>query len=295
MLNANSKNRFAQPPKMTSEIRARNQAVWRFILLPIVFLTVALFGGLRVGIEKQNFIFIAPPLVCLILSALLMLLFVRGRLIVLPEWISGDFPLLTNASHVLTLVSLFFASAQALNSVLPERGLLLWLFSFFFLWTLWNNLFSDFDAKRLLRSLAVLFGTAFLLKHLILAAFAAPEDSFWRKLTALILEGVSLGSLDIPNFAPLTGYISFFALALYVIGLVGLLPKFEEKAIELKAENGKLIAENENVRALREKIKQLEPHELEVLREELFRKQLNAENKNRKTEDIIVEAESPED
>ena len=165
---------------MNADVRARNQAVWRFLVLPFLFLTVALLGGLRVGAEKQNFIFIAPQLVCLILATMLMLLFLRGRLIIFQDWISHDFPLLTNASNVFTLVALFAASAQALNSVLPERGLLLWLFAFFFLWTLWNNLFSEFDAKRLLRSLAVLFGTAFLLKHLFLALFAAPEESFWR-------------------------------------------------------------------------------------------------------------------
>jgi hypothetical protein len=203
-------------------VRERNLAVWRFLLLPLIFLTVALLGGLRVGAERQNFIFIPPPLVCLILASLLMLLFLRGRLVFFGDWISHDFPLLTNAANSITLMTLFFASAQALNSVLPESGFLFWLFSFFFLWTLWNNLFSEFDAKRLLRSLAVLFGTAFLLKHLILAAFAAPEESGWYKLINYIFEGIPRTVLGIPNFAPATGYISFFALALYVLGLVSL-------------------------------------------------------------------------
>ncbi|MDQ4123859.1 MAG: hypothetical protein M3209_20665, partial [Acidobacteriota bacterium] len=203
-------------------VRERNLAVWRFLLLPLVFLTVALLGGLRVGAERQNFIFIPPPLVCLILASLLMLLFLRGRLIFFGNWISHDFPLLTNAANGITLLTLFFASAQALNSALPESGFLFWLFSFFFLWTLWNNLFSEFDAKRLLRSLAVLFGTAFLLKHLILAAFAAPEESGWYKLINYIFEGIPRAVLGIPNFAPATGYISFFALALYVLGLLSL-------------------------------------------------------------------------
>jgi hypothetical protein len=243
---------------MSDTDREKNLVVWRFILLPIIFLTVALLGGLRVGMQKQNFIFIAPPLICLILAALLMMLLVRGRLIILSEWISSELPLLILVSHVLTLVTLFAASAQALNSVLPESGLLQWLFSFFFLWTLWNNLFSEFDAKRLLRSLAVLFGTAFLLKHLILAAFAAPETSFWRRLTGLILEGVSLGALNLPNFAPLTGYISFFTLCLYVIGLFGLLPRMEN--IRTKGSLARIVDE----------IAELTPHEQETLREQIF-------------------------
>ena len=263
---------------MNAQIRERNRAVWKYILLPLTFLTVALLGGLRVGMEsaaaggRQNFIFIAPPLVCLILAAMLMLLFTRGRLIVLPDWLSNDFPFFTNISNALTLLAVFAASAQALNSVLPERGLLLWLFAFFFLWTLWNNLFSEFDARRLLRSLAVLFGTAFLLKHLILAAFAAPETSIWRKITGLVLEGVSLGSLDVLNFAPLTGYISFFALVLYVVGLIGLLPATEP----LSAQERKMSDEGK-WRLLSAEIEQLSPREQELLRQQLTHKQIDGE------------------
>jgi hypothetical protein len=250
--------------------RERNLAFWQFILLPLVFLTVALLGGLRVGAEKQNFIFIAPPLVCLILATLLMLLFVRGRLVVLPEWISGDFPLLTNASNVLTLLALFAASAQALNSVLPESGLLFWLFSFFFLWTLWNNLFSEFDAKRLLRSLAVLFGTAFLLKHLLLAAFAAPQDSTIWRVVNIMLGDIPRSLLDVPNFGSLTGYISFFALGLYVVGLIGLLSRFEVKTVERASENDKL-------QRIATQIAALPPHEQEILHEEVFRNKLTTD------------------
>jgi hypothetical protein len=201
----------------------RNRALVRFIALPMIFLTVALLGGLRVSAEDRVFVFIAPPLVTLILATLLMLLFVRGHLIELKAWLSSVHPALENISHALTLLTLFFASAQAFNSVLPERGLLFWLFSFFFLWTLWNNQFALFDAKRLLRSLTVLFGTAFVLKHMIIASLYAPDGGWLKRLTGALVEGVSLGTLDTQAFAPSTGYISFFTLALYVAGLI-LLP-----------------------------------------------------------------------
>ena len=118
------------------------------------------------------------------------------------------------------LITLFFASAQAFNSVLPERGLLHWLFSFFFLWTLWNNLFSSFDARRLLHSLVVLFGTAFVVKHLLLASLYSAEGGWLKRLAGVLLQGVSLGTLDTPAFAPASGYISFFTLALFVAGLL---------------------------------------------------------------------------
>jgi hypothetical protein len=203
---------------------SRNRALVRHIALPLIFLTVALLGGLRVSAEEHAFVFVAPPLVSLILATLLMLLFVRGQLVDLRAWLSSTHPALENISHALTLLALFFASAQAFNSVLPERGLLFWLFSFFFLWTLWNNQFSEFDARRLLRSLTVLFGTAFVLKHMLIASLYAPEGGFLKRLTGALLEGVSLGTLDAQAFAPATGYISFFTLALYVGGLVLLPP-----------------------------------------------------------------------
>jgi hypothetical protein len=203
---------------------SRNRALMRFIVLPMLFLTVALLGGLRVDAEWRAFVFVAPPLVTLILSVLLLSLFVRAGLIELKRWISSERPALENVSHALTLAALFFASAQAFNSVLPERGLLFWLFSLFFLWTLWNNQFSSFDARRLLRSLAVLFGTAFVLKHMLLAALYAPEGGWLKRLAGALLEGVSLGTLDVGNFAPATGYISFFTLALYVGALLLMTP-----------------------------------------------------------------------
>lgn len=207
---------------------SRNRALVRFILLPLMLLTVALLGGLRVGAEDRAFIFVAPPLVTLILAALLVMLFVRGHLIELHAWVRSDYPIMVNVSHVLTLLSLFFASAQSFNSVLPEGGLLFWLFSFFFLWTLWNNQFSRMDARHTLRSLTVLFATAFVLKHLFLASLYAPEGSWLRRLATLALEGVSLGTVETQRFAPATGYISFFTLALYVTSLMLLSPRPEE-------------------------------------------------------------------
>jgi hypothetical protein len=205
---------------MTATNRSRNRALVDNVVLPTLFLTVALLGGLRVGAENRTFIFVAPPLVTLFLGVLLMLLLVRGRLIKFNQWIGNELPPLTNVVHIWILLTLFFASVQAFNSVLPERGLLHWLFSFFFLWTLWNNQFSSFDPPRLLRSLAILFGTAFVLKHILLASLYSPEGGWLKRITGTLLQGVSLGTLDEPNFAPATGYICFFTLALYVAGLI---------------------------------------------------------------------------
>jgi hypothetical protein len=240
-----------------TEHRSRNRALVRFVLLPMIFLTVALLGGLRIDAESRAFVFVAPPLITLILSVLLMVLFVRGHLIEIKRWLSNEQPPLTNAAHALTLLALFFGSAQAFNSVLPESGLLFWLFSFFFLWTLWNNQFSSFDARRLLRSLGVLFGTAFVLKHMFLAALYAPEGGWLKRFANLLLEGATLGTLDSPAFAPATGYISFFTLALYVAGLVLLAPAPQQ-------------LENEEARRLVNSYLRLSPQERLAVREAII-------------------------
>ena len=205
---------------MTANNRYTNRALVENVVLPMLFLTVVLLGGLRVDAGNRTFIFVAPPLVTLFLGVLLMLLLVRGGLIRFHQWVRNDLPPLTNIVHIWMLITLFFASVQAFNSVLPESGLLHWLFSFFFLWTLWNNQFSSFDPPRLLRSLAVLFGTAFVLKHILLASLYGPEGGWLKRIAGTLLQGVSLGTLDEPNFAPATGYICFFTLALYVAGLI---------------------------------------------------------------------------
>lgn len=200
--------------------RSRNQALLSFVVLPITLLTVALLGGLRVNAEGGAFVFIPPPLITLVLAVLLLLLLARGGLLEPRAWVAHHYSPLTNSSSIATLIALFFASAQAFNSVLPDRGLLHWLFSFFFLWTLWNNQFSSFDARRLLRSLVVLFGTAFVLKHMLVASLYGPEGGWLKRIAGTLLQGVSLGTLDAPTFAPATGYISFFTLVLYITGLV---------------------------------------------------------------------------
>ena len=195
----------------------RNLALLHFIAVPTILLTAGLLGGLRIDAQTRQFVFISPPLVTLLLAVLLGSLFVRAGAIDLRRWFAIDQPIVTNLSHLLTLLSLFFATAQAFNSVLPESGLLHWMFSFFFLWTLWTNQFSNFDPRRLLRSIIVLFGTAFVFKHLLLSAFYAPTGGWLRTIASTLLQGISI---DVPAFAPATGYVSFFALLLYIAGLL---------------------------------------------------------------------------
>lgn len=55
---------------------------------------------------------------------------------------------------------------------------------------------------------------------MLLASLYSPEGGWLKRVAGTLLQGVSLGTLDTPNFAPATGYISFFTLVLYVAGLI---------------------------------------------------------------------------
>ena len=197
-------------------------------------------GERRVRREREGaFVFVPPPLVTLVLAVMLLALFARGGALRIGRWLSADNGTAENVSHALTLGSLFFASAQAFNSVLPDAGLPRLVLACFFLWTLWQNQFSNFDPRRLLRSLAALFGTAFFVKHVLLASLNTQGGGWFSRLASAALEGVTLGTLSGPAYAASTGYVSFFALALYVGGLFLLPPapaeegEDENRALEL--------------------------------------------------------------
>jgi len=200
---------------------AGNQKLYvRYFLLPLILLTVALLGGLRLDGADGAFVFLKPPLLCLIFAAILLTLFFRGGLLRLDGWISEDFPLAKNASNAAVLLSLFAASAQLFNSLLPERGLPFWVVGFCFFWTLWNNIFAEFETRKLFRSLGALFGLAFVVKYLLLANLAAPQSDSWlRSVIENPAQEAATWLLDLPRFAPGTGYIQFFAVVFYLLGL----------------------------------------------------------------------------
>ena len=198
--------------------KIQNQKV--YLLLPVIFLTVTLLGGLRLGTPNNDFIFWRPALFCLISAAILMVLFFRARLISVEGWFSEDFSALKNVANGAVLVTLFAASVQIFNSLLPEQGLPFWVFAFCFFWSLWNNLFADFDVRKLLRSLGAMFSLAFVVKYLILVNLTAPASesmlqALWENATKEIITYV----LNLPRYSAGTGYIQFFTVAFYLLGL----------------------------------------------------------------------------
>ncbi len=201
----------------------------QYIVTPLIFLTVALLGGLRLDAIDTAFLFLKPALICLVFAVILLVLFFRAHLIKLNSWFSEDIPLTKNVANGAILLTLFFASTQIFNSLLPEKGLPFWTIAFCFFWTLWNNLFAEFDTKKLVQSLVGMFGLAFVVKYLILANLTAPASKSWIQG---VLENPAQETftwlLDLPKFAPATGYIQFFALVFYLIGLFLLKPDVTE-------------------------------------------------------------------
>jgi len=147
-------------------------------------------------------------------------LFFRSGLLRLDGWFSEKFSTLKNVANGVVLLALFFASTQIFNSLLPERGLPFWVFAFCFSWTLWNNLFVEFQGKRLLQSLGSVFALAFVSKYLILSYLTAPASaSWWSGLLENPTQEAFTWLLDLPRFSAGTGYIQFFAVIFYLLGL----------------------------------------------------------------------------
>ena len=204
----------------TSSHEQKNALYLRYLLLPVIFLTVAMLGGLRISGVDGAFIFLKPALICLIFASILIVLFVRSQMIVIDGWFSESFPITKNIANGAVMISLFAAATQVFNSLLPEQGLPFWIVAFCFFWTLWNNLFAEFDTKRLFRSLGGLFGLAFVAKYLLLANLTAPAGRGWlESLWENPGQEAITRLLDLPRFAAATGYLQFFAIALFLLGL----------------------------------------------------------------------------
>lgn len=208
--------------------KSKDSKAWlQYIVVPLIFLFVTLLGGLRLSAVDNEFLFLKPALVCLIFAVILLVLFFRARLIQLDGWFSENFAPLQNTANAFVLLTLFAASTQAFNSLIPEQGLPFWIISFFFFWSLWTNLFAEFNTKKLLTSLGSLFGLAFITKYLILSSLVSTENGGFIQaiFSGNLTKETITYLLDLPKFAGGTGYIQFFTLIFYLIGLILLKPQ----------------------------------------------------------------------
>jgi hypothetical protein len=211
-----------RPPALSGQVagKAASATVTAYVWLPLIFLGVTLLGGLRFGASDNAFIFNTPPLICLVFAALSVILYIRSGMISVNGWIDERRSFLQNAAGAAVLFTIYSATVQIYNAVLPETGLTFWVVGFCFLWTLWNNIFADMPAAKMLRSLLALFGLAFVVKYLMLANLtAAPDGSWWRRLFENPGKEAFTWLLDLPKYGAATGYVQFAALCFYMIGL----------------------------------------------------------------------------
>lgn len=197
----------------------------RYLLLPFLFVTAALLGGLRLSGADSTFVFVRPSLLCLVFAVMLLVIFFRAGFIRAAGWFSETFPLNKNIANAAIIASVAAASTQIFNSLIPENGLPYWVVAFCFFWTLWNYLFADQGRLKLLKSILGMFALAFAVKYILLANLAATSNESWlRSMIDEPAKNVFTYLLDLPAYSSGTGFIQFFALLIYIFGLY-LLPE----------------------------------------------------------------------
>jgi hypothetical protein len=184
--------------------------------LPVMFLTVALLGGMSPGPPVS---FVPPPLFALVLAALLTAVLFRSGVLIPARLVQGSRGALANANGVAVIVTLFAATAQAFHLLTPSSGLPLLLFDGFLLGLLINTLVTSPERVELLRSLMVIFGSGFVLKFIILAALSDPTGGRLKRVLLLLVEGATLGTLTQEPMPATVGYIAFFTLLLFLVGV----------------------------------------------------------------------------
>jgi len=191
-------------------------AVREAFLLPMVFLTVVLIGALRLSDPVQ---IVPPTLFALILASLLIAAFVQSGTLAADRLMNAARSALENLNGVIVLATAFAATAQILTLVTPASGLPSVVFGLFLLVGIVLVLTASLDRARLLRVLAVLLGSAFVLKFVVLAAVSTPAEGRVARALQLLFEGATLGTVSQADTGSATGYLAFAALLLYLVGV----------------------------------------------------------------------------
>ena len=189
------------------------------LLLPAAFLTVALFGGLEPGGLAP---WIAPSLFSLVLAVLLVAALVRGGALAPDRLLHGSRSPLANANGAVVLLSLFAASAQALHMLTPRQGLPAVIVALVLFLLLTNTLVISPDRPKLLRSLALVLGSAFVLKFVLLDALADPAGGRTKRVLVALFDAATLGTIAQDPLPTAAGYLAFALMVVYLIAVSAL-------------------------------------------------------------------------
>jgi hypothetical protein len=205
---------------MSALRQSSGQAAREAVLLPTIFLTVTLLAGVQLG---TGVAFVPPSLFALVLGTMLLAALVRSGALAPDHLLHGSRSVLANANGMVVLLSLFAAASQILSMLTPRSGLPLFFVDVFLFVLFLNTLVAQPDRVRLLRSLAVILGSALVLKFVVLAALSGPSSSRTARVLAALFDAATFGTITQEAQAPGAGYLAFFAIALFLAG-VGALP-----------------------------------------------------------------------
>jgi hypothetical protein len=200
----------------------RSSAAREAFTLPLLLLGAGLAAAVRVD-AAGTVRFAGPTLLSLVLAVMLIGLLFRAGVLAPERLMAAGRSGLANANGAVVLLALLFASAHIFTVLTPESGLMGVLFGAFYLALLWTTAAARPTGIRLIRSLAVVFGTALVLRFIVLNGLSAPEPSLARRVFTGALEGLTLGGLGLEYHAPATGYAAFGALGLFFAAVL-LLP-----------------------------------------------------------------------
>lgn len=189
------------------------------LFLPLALLTVALFGGLEPGNRAP---FSPPPLFSLVLAVMLFAALVRSGTLAPGRLVHDSRTSLANANGAVVMLALFGATTQVFNLLSPRSGLPLVAVNTFLFVLLLNTLVASPDRVRLLRSLLVICGFAFVLKFVILAGVSDPEGGRTKRVLVALFDAATLGTITQDPLPEISGYIAFFTVLLYLIAVAAL-------------------------------------------------------------------------
>ena len=196
-------------------------------VLPLVFLTVVLLGGLHLATPVA----IEPPsLFSLVLASLMLGVLVQTGTLDPARLMQSARSPLANVNGLVVLITTFMATAQMLSLMTPASGLPSLALNLFFLIAILQLLAANVDRVRFLRVWAVTLLSSFTIKFILLAALSGPADRPLARALQVLVEGLTLGAFSQPVEPASSGYLAFATLALYLFGLA-LLPGMQRAAL----------------------------------------------------------------
>jgi hypothetical protein len=195
-------------------------AIREAIVLPLVFLTVILLGGVRLG---TGVALVPPSLFSLVLGTMLVAALVRAGALAPDRLLHGSRTTVANANGATVLGTLFVAASQVFGMLTPRSGLPLFFVDAFLFVLLLNTLVAQPDRARLLRSLAVILGSALVLNYVLLAGLSDPSGSQTKRILVALFDAATFGAIAQEPQSTGAGYVAFLAIGLFLAG-VGALP-----------------------------------------------------------------------